>query len=79
MIAVKGKEQPIEIFAKEPYSQKWLEFEAARALYAGGEFTRAKQAFDQAGDAVKVWAWRCEQLEKSPPVEWKGVWRWGQK
>lgn len=77
VIAVKGKEQPIEIYAKEPYSGKWLEFEAARTLYAGGEFTRAKQAFVLAG--FKMWAWRCEQLEKSPPQEWKGVWKWSQK
>lgn len=77
VIAVKGKEQPLEIYAKEPYSGKWLEFEAARALYADGEFTRAKQAFEQAG--FKMWAWRCEQLEKNPPEGWKGVWKWGQK
>lgn len=81
VIAVKGKEQPLEIYAKEPYSQKWLEFEAARALYASGEFTRAKQAFIEAGAAFKMWAWRCEQLEKNPPKdgEWKGVWKWSQK
>lgn len=79
VIAVKGKEQPLEIYAKEPYAQKWLEFEAARTLYAGGEFTKARQAFAQLGDSFKMWAWRCEQLEKSPPQDWKGVWKWGQK
>ena len=79
VIAVKGKEQPIEIYAKEPYPGKWLEFEAARALYANGEFAKARQAFVQAGDAFKMWTWRCEQLEKNPPEEWKGVWKWSQK
>lgn len=79
VITVKGKEQPLEIYAKEPYAQKWLEFEAARALYAAGEFAKAKQAFAQLGDSFKMWAWRCEQLEKSRPENWKGVWKWGQK
>ena len=79
MIAVKGKEQPIEIYAKEPYAQRWLEFEGARKLYADGEFIKAKQEFERLGNSFKMWAWRCEQLEKSKPTEWKGVWKWGQK
>ena len=79
VIMVKGKEQPIEIYAKEPYSQKWLEFEAARTLYAGGEFAKARQSFAQLGEGFKMWAWRCEQLEKNPPEGWKGVWKWSQK
>lgn len=80
VITVKGKEQPLEIYAKEPYAQKWLEFEAARALYANGDFTKARQSFAQLGEGFKMWAWRCEQLEKNPPDDgWKGVWKWGQK
>lgn len=77
IVVVKGREEAIEIYAKNPWPAKWLEFEAARRLYADAKFSEAKQMFTQSG--FSLWAWRCEQLEKTPPAAWRGVWKWNQK
>ena len=78
VITVKGCEQPIDIYTKSSYFAKWLEFEAARKMYANGDFSKAKKAFAQAG--FEMWAHRCEYLEKNPPATgWRGVWKWNQK
>lgn len=78
VVTVKGREEAIEIFAKNPWPNKWLEFEAARWSYANGEFGKAKQMFEKAG--FSMWAHRCEFLEKNPPATgWRGVWKWNQK
>lgn len=79
VITVKGCEQAIDIYAKSSHFTKWLEFEKARKMYVDGDFAKAKQAFMQAGAGFEMWAWRCEQLEKNPPAQWKGVWKFNQK
>lgn len=77
VVSVKGRQEPIEIYTKISEIDNWLEFEAARKLYAEGNFSKAKEAFSRIG--FSMWAKRCEYLEKAPPQNWRGVWEWKQK
>ena len=77
VVSVKGRKEPIEIYCKIGELKNWLEFEAARKLYAEGSFSKAKEAFTRINQGM--WAKRCEWLERNPPQNWRGVWEWKQK
>lgn len=77
VVSVKGRQEPIEIYCKINEISNWLEFEAARKLYAEGQFSKAREMFLRIGQGM--WAKRCEFLEKAPPPNWRGVWEWKQK
>ena len=77
VVSVKGRKEPIEIYTKISEISNWLEFEAARKLYAEEQFSKAKEGFERIN--MQMWAKRCEWLERNPQQNWRGVWEWKQK
>lgn len=77
MVQVKGRQEPIDIYASPEDLGAWLLFEEARTLYLSGDFTKAGKSFRLAG--FPLWEARCIQLAKNPPSPWLGVWSWTNK
>lgn len=63
-------------FAQDPASTGWDVFEAGLARFHEGDFTGAKELFEQLPDdpAAKSYARRCDDYCTHPPTAWDGVW-----
>ncbi len=92
-IRVIGKEKPVRIH--EPLDQALLDgvtgsslkkmfetFEQGLSLYKQGDFQGAFDIFSSIEDqdpAAGAYARNCDELRKSPPENWDGVWRLASK
>ncbi len=90
-IRVKGKAEPIEIFAvlnhteKERLQEEIDMFYQARTQYMQGDFTKAYQAFSTLTKEMsftilyELFTKRCQNLIQTPPTQWDGVWTFNRK
>ena len=88
-VRVKGKSRAARIFelialVSEKNTQQQLldkEFQQARSFYTQGQFKSAVESFAQIleqrpDDTVcKALAARCREFEKTPPLNWQGIYR----
>lgn len=77
VVRVKGRHEPIDLYARPRDWEAWQDFEAARALYVSGDFRQAGEMFKGLG--LEMWHKRCRELEKKPPVVWNAVWKFSIK
>lgn len=77
VVRVKGRHEPIDLYARPLDWEAWQDFEAARALYVDGDFGKAREMFRQQG--LAMWEKRCRELEKRPTAAWDAVWNHHQK
>lgn len=85
-LRVKGKKQPVSVFAvmrPEEWRERAEEMEAYLAafeLYSAGNFAAARPAFAELARRLPerklypLYEERCEQLIETPPQDWDGVW-----
>ena len=90
LVVVKGKTKPVSIYEALDYHDtesfpNMMDtlgyFKEGLALYRGGDFTKSKNAFEQALQAnphdklSQMYIGRNEQLMKqAPPADWSGIW-----
>jgi len=84
LVKVKGKQLPVEVFTvlgskSDPVPDGLNEYETGVAHYRAGDFVSALARFREAQSLglddtlTSTYIARCEQLLKSPPEEWDGV------
>ncbi len=68
-------------FAADAAPRDWDVFAAGLIHFREGDFTRAKEVFEQLTDdpAARQYVRRCTQLAADPPVTWDGVWELTEK
>lgn len=90
-LRVKGREQPVRVYtALRPHeyqarAEEFAQFSAALELYRQADFSGAQAAFGRLAErcpACRVYTVYLERLAgllRTPPPEWDGVWRLGNK
>jgi adenylate cyclase len=88
-VRVLGKQSPVEVHELEQdgaaLAQQDLSFQAARRVYAGGDFDQAAALFRShlalfpADGASRALLARCELLAGNPRPGWDGIWQMDRK
>ncbi len=85
-VIVKGKSAPVDLFECENpavpryFSELCQRYKAAYSEYVFGRFTVAQALFENLANEFtdepsRVLAERCRELAKTPPTDWKAVWK----